>query len=96
MQTGSAPLFLVYLVLLMHNYFVGLVSPRPAPRAPSATFAATARRTLIARAMAIVARAYGACVSFVYYMHAMCSESSFPPHCLLVHVEVPSTYLVHT
>ena len=29
----TVPLFVTYLVLLMHNYFLSLVSPRPGPQA---------------------------------------------------------------
>jgi len=101
-QGRSFPLFALYLVLLMHNYFIGLVSRRPGPTAAVAAPVASGSRryfrvlrTLGAAAAWVVARG----MQLAAYLDIVCNEATFPPHCLLIHVQVPpphSSTLCHT
>lgn len=93
-QGRSLPLFALYLVLLMHNYFIGLVSRRPGPVAADVGAPAGGgggrRRFHVLRALAgAVAWGVSRGMQLVAYLDIVCNEASFPPHCLLVHVRVP-------
>lgn len=97
MQGRSFPLFALYLVLLMHNYFIGLVSRRPGPTAVAATPVAPGAsryfrvlRTLGAAMVWMLARG----MQLAAYLDTVCNEATFPPHCLLIHVQVPSSCYV--
>jgi hypothetical protein len=101
LQVHTIPLFVLYLVLLMHNYFLGLVSPRPGPRAPTQLSELDRRGslphalpTMGAPLAAAVAQAVAACAAGLVqtgrYMRALCCDRSLSPHCLLLHIEVRS------
>eukprot|EP00892_Ulva_mutabilis_P011706 jgi/Ulvmu1/8908/UM049_0090.1 len=88
----SAPLFALYLVLLMHNYFIDLVSRRPGPTTALAAApapAATARRHFgVLRALSgAIAWVDAQAMQLVAYLDTVCNEATFPPHCLLIHAK---------
>jgi hypothetical protein len=96
-QFRSIPLFMVYLVLLMHNYYLDLVSPRPGsqrPRHPltSLATATSQRRSVRGPFVAAITAAQKSCIATVVavgrYLHALCTGCSLAPHCLLLHVQV--------
>ena len=96
LQVRSIPLFLVYLVLLMHTYFLDLVSPRPAPRPPAtgpfhrpaAAGSTSARGPPSAGAAGAPASLLTATTGAARYLWQLCADRSLAPHCLLLHVHV--------
>lgn len=90
-----------YLVLLMHNYFVSLVTAQPGSTRAPVSFQPrvnilTAPGSWVKHWMAAgAAWLYAQILALMSYMHVLCNEAAFAPHCLLLHVEVrnPSFHL---
>lgn len=94
-QFRSIPLFMVYLVLLMHNYYLDLVSPRPGsqrPRHPPTSLPTRHQRSVRGPFVAAITAAQKSCIATVVavcrYLRALCTGCSLAPHCLLLHVQV--------
>lgn len=93
LQYESVPLFMCYLVLLMHNYFVSLVTPQPGSVAAPVSFqlppplASPGLRVMHWMA-AGAAWMYARLLILMSYMHVLCNEAAFAPHCLLIQIEV--------
>lgn len=93
MQYESVPLFMCYLVLLMHNYFVSLVTPQPGGMRLAPSFKRLpAQASLGLRVMHWMATGaawlYARLLVLMSYMHVLCNEAAFAPHCLLIQIDV--------
>jgi hypothetical protein len=99
MQVHTIPIFMVYLVLLMHNYFLGLVQPRPGPQSPRFLTDVDRRSSLPQSAPPTSIPFAGTASRFAAmfckglntawrYVSALCEDCALAPHCLLVHVQV--------
>ena len=99
-QVRTGPLFVLYLVLLMHNFFLGLVASRPGARGqqgpPHGPHWAQSWRVICSRDLLMlrwltwkcVAGALASAVYIGRWWQRLLSECLLAPHCLLLHVQV--------